>query len=337
MFGAKDIGIDLGTANTLIYLRGQGVVLREPSVVAINLQNNRVLAVGDSAKEMIGRTPGTIVAIRPLKGGVIADFEITRHMLRAFIKKVSRTGIFSRPRILVCMPYGVTDVERRAIENAVLQAGAREAYLIEEPMAAAIGVGLPVSEPIGSMVVDIGGGTSEVAVISLGGIVTSQSLRVGGDRFDENIVTYVRKQHNLLIGETTAERLKIAIGSALPYEGEEGFEIRGRDLHTGLPKGVVIMPGEIREALNESIDAIVEGIKGTLEQTPPELLSDIYDYGIMMTGGGAYLRGLDRLISSRTGIKVLVADEPYDCVAKGTGKVIDELPKWRGILLANKM
>jgi len=337
MFSSKDIGIDLGTANTLIYVRGQGIVLREPSVVAINVNNNKVLAVGNHAKEMIGRTPGSIVALRPLKGGVIADFEITQQMLRAFIRKVVRMGVFNRPRVLVCMPYGVTDVERRAIENAVLSAGAREAYLIEEPMAAAIGVGLPVSEAIGSMVVDIGGGTSEVAVLSLGGIVTSQSLRVAGDKLDEDIVQYVRRKHNLFIGDTTAERLKIAIGSAVEYENEEPFEVRGRDLHTGLPRAVAVQPAEVREAIAESLNAIVEGIKSTLEKTPPELLSDIYEQGITLTGGGAYLRGLDQLISSHTGIKVSAAETPYDCVVDGTGKILEELPKWRQILIENKL
>lgn len=337
MFGSKDIGIDLGTANTLIYMRGHGIVLREPSVVAVNTRNYKVLAVGNSAKEMIGRTPGNIVAIRPLKDGVIADFEIAAAMLKAFIRKVASTSVFSRPRVLVCMPYGVTDVERRAIEEAVLQSGAKEAYLIEEPMAAAIGVGLPVAEPIGSMVVDIGGGTSEVAVISLGGIVTSQSLRVAGDEFDEDIIQYLRKKRGLLVGDTTAERIKMEIGSAMPYEDEHPSEAKGRDLQTGLPRSIQVEPEEVREALHESVLSIVDGIKGTLEQAPPELLADIYDNGIMLTGGGALLRGLDQLVTAQTGIKTLVAPDAYDCVVNGTGKILEDLSKWRQTLISNKL
>lgn len=337
MFGSKDIGIDLGTANTLIYMRGHGIVLREPSVVAVNTRNYKVLAVGNSAKEMIGRTPGNIVAIRPLKDGVIADFEIAAAMLKAFIRKVASTSVLSRPRVLVCMPYGVTDVERRAIEEAVLQSGAKEAYLIEEPMAAAIGVGLPVAEPIGSMVVDIGGGTSEVAVISLGGIVTSQSLRVAGDEFDEDIIQYLRKKRGLLVGDTTAERIKMEIGSAMPYEDEHPCEAKGRDMQTGLPRSIQVEPEEVREALHESVLAIVDGIKGTLEQAPPELLADIYDNGIMLTGGGALLRGLDQLVTAQTGIKTLVAPDACDCVVNGTGKILEDLSKWRQTLISNKL
>jgi rod shape-determining protein MreB len=336
MFGSSDIGIDLGTANTLIFLKGDGIVLREPSVVAVNSHDNKVLAVGNAAKEMIGRTPGNIVAIRPLKDGVIADFEVTSHMLRAFIRKVTNMGFFNRPRVIVCMPYGVTNVEHRAIEDAVLRAGAKEVYLIEEPMAAAMGVGMPVSDPIGSMVVDLGGGTTEIAVISLGGIVTSQSVRVAGDEFDNDIIQYIRKNHNLLIGDTSSERLKIQIGSVLPYDGEEGFEIRGRDLLNGLPKSVVIQPSEVREALYESVSFIIDGIKSTLEKTPPELVSDIYDNGIVLTGGGAFLKNLDKLISQETGIETKVAENPYDCVVNGTGKIIEELNNWRNILIGNK-
>ena len=325
---AKEIGIDLGTANTLVYIKGRGIVTREPSVVAVDVKSNRVLAVGQAAKEMIGRTPGSITAVRPLKDGVIADFYSTSIMLRHFIKSAVKSTLFNRPRVIVCIPFGVTEVERRAVEDAARQSGAREVDLIEEPMAAAIGAGLPVAEPTGSMVVDIGGGTSEVAVISLGDIVTSVSVRVGGDKFDEAIISYVKKKYNLLIGERTAEDIKIKIGSAFPYESEGIVEIKGRNLMDGLPKNVPISAEEIREALFDPLSAIVDAIRSTLETTPPELSSDIIDHGIMLTGGGALLRGIDKLITKETGMPVKIADAPLDCVVDGTGKRLDvDMPK----------
>lgn len=322
---AKDIGIDLGTANTLVHVKGKGIVVREPSVVAIDKATNKVLAVGNAAKDMIGRTPGNIVAIRPMKDGVIADFDITQAMLRSFIKAVSSSGSIMKPRVVVCIPSGITEVEKRAVEEAVLQAGAREAYLMEEPMAASIGAGLPVEEPTGSMVVDIGGGTSEVAVISLGGIVTSRSVRVAGDALDSAIVAYIKKEYNLMIGDRTGEQVKLAIGSAYPEETEHTMEIRGRDLVTGLPKNITISQEEIRGALDEPITAIVDAIKFTLEKTPPELSADIMDRGIMLTGGGALIRGLDKLITRETGIPVYVAEDPLDCVALGTARCLKRL------------
>ncbi|MCY6354956.1 rod shape-determining protein [Clostridium sp. ZS2-4] len=352
----KDMGIDLGTANTLVYLKGKGIVLREPSVVAINKTTNKVLAVGDEAKQMIGRTPGNIAAIRPMKDGVIADFDVTEEMLRSFISKVTTKSAFTTPRVVVCFPSGVTAVERRAIEEATKRAGAREAYLMEEPMAAAIGAGLPVNEPTGSMVVDIGGGTTEVAVISLGGIVTSKSLRVAGDELDQAIIAYIKKEYNLMIGERTAENVKMEIGSAYPtertpdelkqseevIEGEEvvqeasidlskerTMEIRGRDLVTGLPKVVEINETEIRGALKEPVAAIIDAIKTNLEKTPPELAADIMDKGIMLTGGGALLKGLDRLINIETHMPVHIAESPLDCVAVGAGKALDNIDKVR--------
>lgn len=349
LFGmTKDMGIDLGTANTLVYLKGKGIVLREPSVVAINKITNKVLAVGDEAKQMIGRTPGNIVAIRPMKDGVIADFDVTEAMLRSFISKVTTKSAFTTPRVVVCFPSGVTAVERRAIEEATKRAGAREAYLMEEPMAAAIGAGLPVNEPTGSMVVDIGGGTTEVAVISLGGIVTSKSLRVAGDELDHAIIAYIKKEYNLMIGERTAENIKMEIGSAYPTErtadefeqSEEGveeasidlskertMEIRGRDLITGLPKVVEINETEIRGAIKEPVASIIDAIKTNLEKTPPELASDIMDKGIMLTGGGAFLKGLDRLVNIETHMPVHIAESPLDCVAVGAGKALDNIDK----------
>lgn len=320
---SKDIGIDLGTANTLVFMRGKGIVMREPSVVAVDVRTDEVLAVGKQAKEMLGRTPGSIVAVRPLKDGVIADFDVTAAMLKYFIKKALKSGTLSRPRIVVCIPSGVTEVERRAVEDAARQAGSNNVDLIEEPMAAAIGAGLPVGEPTGCMVVDIGGGTSEVAVISLGDIVTSVSVRMAGDKFDEAIVTYVKKKYNLLIGERTAENIKIRIGSAYPYEDEESMEIKGRNLIDGLPKNVSISAAEVREALADPLVTIVEAIKSTLEQTPPELSADIIDHGIMLTGGGALLRGLDLLVAQETGMPVHVAERPLDCVVDGTGKRLE--------------
>lgn len=328
LFGmSKDLGIDLGTANTLIYVKGEGIVLREPSVVAINNDTKKVLAVGAEAKEMIGRTPGNIIAIRPLKDGVIADFDITQVMLKKFIEKVSPKSAFTSPRIVVCFPSGITEVEKRAIDEATKQAGARDVLLLEEPMAAAIGSGLPVNEPTGSMIVDIGGGTTEVAIISLGGIVTSKSLRIAGDELDQAIIAYIKKEYNLMVGERTAEKVKLEIGSAFDLGEDNKMEIRGRDLITGLPKIIEIKESEIREALKEPVNAIIDSIKSTLEKTPPELASDIMDKGITLAGGGALLRGLDKLISSETHMPVHIAESPLDCVALGAGKALDTLEK----------
>ncbi|HEX3028349.1 MAG TPA: rod shape-determining protein [Clostridia bacterium] len=333
---ARDIGIDLGTANTLVHVKGKGIVVREPSVVAMNVKSGEILAVGDDAKSMIGRTPGNIVAIRPMKDGVIADFDITQTMLKYFIRRAISKGMFSKPRVVICVPSGVTEVEKRAVEEATVSAGAKEAYLIEEPMAAAIGANLPVEEPSGSMVVDIGGGTSEVAVISLGGIVTSKSLRVAGDEFDESIVHYIKKEYNLMIGERTAEEIKVAIGAAYPKPKEEKLEIRGRDLITGLPKNLAVTSAEISEALKEPINSVVDSIKLTLEKTPPELAADIMDRGIMLTGGGAMLSGLDRLIKEETGMPVSIAENPLDCVAIGAGKVLEEIEILKKVLISPK-
>jgi len=327
---SKDIGIDLGTANTLVFMRSKGIVMREPSVVAVDVRTDEVLAVGKQAKEMLGRTPGSIVAVRPLKDGVIADFDVTAAMLKYFIRKALKQNFLSRPRIVVCIPSGVTEVERRAVEDAARQAGSNNVDLIEEPMAAAIGSGLPVGEPTGSMVVDIGGGTTEVAVISLGDIVTAVSVRMAGDKFDEAIVTYVKRKYNLLIGERTAEEIKMKIGSAFPTDDivNAFVEIKGRNLLDGLPKNVTIHSDEIREALQDCVFTVVEAIKDTLEKTPPELAADIIDRGIMLTGGGALLRGLDKLVSQETGIPVHIAERPLDCVAEGTGKSLEiDLPK----------
>lgn len=318
---SKDIGIDLGTANTLVCLKGKGIILREPSVVAVDIRTDTVLAVGSQAKDMIGRTPGSIVAVRPLKDGVIADFKITAKMLQHFIRKSVKPGIFSKPRVIICMPTGVTEVERKAVEDAAYQAGAKPpVILIEEPMAAAIGAGLPVDEPTGSMVVDIGGGTSEVAVLSLGDIVSACSVRVAGDRFDEAILTYIKRKYNLLVGERTAEDIKIKIGSAYPYENEKSMVVKGRNLVDGLPNDVTISAADVREALAEPLNTIVEAIKTTLEKTPPELSADIIDHGIMLTGGGALLRGIDMLIMQQTGMPVHIAARPLDCVVDGAGK-----------------
>ena len=322
---SKDIGIDLGTANTLVYLRGKGIIMREPSVVAVDTKNDEVRSVGHEAKAVIGRTPGSIVAVRPLKDGVIADFDITANMLSRFIKKVCGTSMFFRPRVVICIPSGVTEVERRAVKEASLKAGARQVRVIEEPMAAAIGAGLPISEPSGSMVVDIGGGTSEVAVISLGGIVAARSVRVGGDEFDQSIIAYIKRKYNLLIGERTAEQIKIEIGSAFELDQETSMDIKGRNLVDGLPKNITVHSEEVREALEESLQKITDAIKETLERTPPELSADIIDHGIMLTGGGALLRGLDQLINRETGIDVHVAENPLDCVAVGAGAVLDHL------------
>ncbi|MBU3216587.1 rod shape-determining protein [Clostridium estertheticum] len=326
IFGtSRDMGIDLGTANTLVYLKGKGIVLREPSVVAININTNKVLAVGEEAKQMIGRTPGNIVAIRPMKDGVIADFDITEKMLRHFINKVSPKG-FTSPRIVVGYPSGVTEVEKRAIEGATKSAGARDAYLMEEPFAAAIGAGLPVNEPTGSMIVDIGGGTTEVAIISLGGIVTCKSLRVAGDEFDQAIIAFVKKQYSLMIGERTSENIKMELGSVYEQEDDDmSMEITGRDLITGLPKVIAVTQKEVREALSEPVQSIIEAIITTLEKTPPELASDIMEKGIMLTGGGALLKGIDALINRETHMPVHIAENPLDCVAIGAGKALDNI------------
>ncbi|MBM7613578.1 rod shape-determining protein [Alkaliphilus hydrothermalis] len=335
-FFSKDMGIDLGTANTLVYVNGKGIVLREPSVVAIQNDTKTVLAVGEEAKKMIGRTPGNIVAIRPMKDGVIADFDVTQSMLKYFITKAYARRTLVQPRVVVCVPSGVTEVEKRAVEEAAYQAGAREAYLIEEPMAAAIGAGLPVEEPTGSMVVDIGGGTTEVAIISLGGIVTAKSIRVGGDELDESIMNYIKREYNLMIGERTAEEVKITIGSAFPKAKEEKMLIRGRDLVSGLPKTLEITSTEILEALKEPVSQIIEAIKYTLEKTPPELAADIMEMGIMLTGGGALLDGLDKLVRKETGMPVRIAEEPLDCVVLGTGKTIEEIDTLKRVLITPK-
>jgi rod shape-determining protein MreB len=322
-FGGRDMAVDLGTANTLVYVRGRGIVLSEPSVVAIDSRTGEVHAVGIEAKRMLGRTPGTISAIRPLKDGVIADFDVTEEMLRHFIQKVHQSR-FAHPRVVVCVPSGVTGVEKRAVEEACLSAGARQAYLIEEPMAAAIGAGLPVGEPTGSMVVDIGGGTSEVAVISLGGIVVSQSIRIGGDELDEAIINYAKREYKLLIGQQTAEELKLEIGSAFPMPEELQAEIRGRDMVSGLPKTIVLTSEEIRAALEEPLAQIIDAIKVTLDRTPPELASDIMDRGIVLAGGGALLQGLADRVRDETQIPTHLAESPLTCVAVGSGRSLEE-------------
>ncbi len=319
----RDMGIDLGTANTLVCIKGKDIIMREPSVVAYDVRNDEVRAVGREAKEMIGRTPGSIVAVRPLQDGVIADFDVTAAMLKRFIRQAMKGSFFSRVRVIICIPAGVTEVESRAVYDAAKQAGATEVDLIEEPMAAALGAGLPVNDAAGSMVVDIGGGTSEVAVISLGDIVTAQSVRVAGDDLDEAIINYVRKKYNLLIGERTAEQLKIDIGSAVPYEDEGSVEIKGRNLVDGLPKNVVITAEEVREAMSDTLNSIIDAIRSTLEKTPPELAADIIDTGITLTGGGALLRGLAELISAETDMPVTIADNPLDCVVLGTAKRLE--------------
>ncbi|UVI28122.1 rod shape-determining protein [Paenibacillus spongiae] len=332
--GSKDLGIDLGTANTLVYLRGKGIVCREPSVVALRTDTKTIEAVGESAKKMIGRTPGNIRAVRPMKDGVIADFETTTTMIRYFIRQAQKSrGLFNRhPNVMVCVPSGITAVEQRAVKDATEQAGAKEAFTIEEPFAAAIGADLPVWEPTGSMVVDIGGGTTEVAVISLGGIVTSRSIRIAGDEMDEAVTQYIKRMYNLMIGERTAEQLKMEIGTALALEVPEKTEIRGRDLVTGLPKTLAITSDEITEALMDTVNSIVEAVKVTLEKCPPELSADIMDRGIVLTGGGALLRNLDKLLARETGMPVIVAENPLDCVAIGTGRALDniDLFKTRG-------
>ena len=322
-FGGRDMAVDLGTANTLVYVRGRGIVLSEPSVVAIDQRSGEVHAVGVEAKRMLGRTPGTIQAIRPLKDGVIADFDVTEQMLRHFIQKVHQHR-FAHPRVVVCVPSGVTGVEKRAVEEATLSAGARQAYLIEEPMAAAIGAGLPVAEPTGNMIVDIGGGTTEVAVISLGGIVVSQSLRVGGDEMDEAIINHIKRDYKLLIGQQTAEEIKLEIGSAWDLREELQAEVRGRDMLTGLPKTVILTSEEVRRALDEPVTQIIEAIKSTLDKTPPELAADIMDRGIVLAGGGALVTGLDERLRHETQMPVHLAESPLTCVAVGSGRSLEE-------------
>jgi rod shape-determining protein MreB len=322
---SNDIGIDLGTANTLVYVKDRGIVLREPSVVAIQSGTKRILAVGDEAKRMLGRTPGNIVAIRPMKAGVIADFEITESMLRYFIKKIHNRKKMVRPRIIIAVPSDITEVEKRAVKDSATHAGAREVFLIEEPMATAIGVGLPVQEPAGNMIVDIGGGTTEVAIISLAGIVFSRTVRVGGDEMDECIVQYMKRVYNLMIGERTAEEIKMTMGSAYPVEEETSMEVKGRDLVAGLPKTLTITSEEVREALQEPVSSIIDAIRITLERCPPELSSDLVDRGMILAGGGALLAGLDKLISEQTGLPVHLADDPLSAVAEGTRVVLNEL------------
>ncbi|MDA8385130.1 MAG: rod shape-determining protein [Actinomycetota bacterium] len=334
-FLGRDMAVDLGTANTLVYVRGKGIVLNEPSVVAINTKDGRPLAVGLEAKRMIGRTPSNIQAIRPLKDGVIADFEICEKMLRYFIHKVHNSR-FGKPRMVICVPSGITGVEQRAVQEAAEYAGARKpAYIIEEPMAAAIGAGLPIHEPTGNMVVDIGGGTTEVAVISLGGIVTSKSIRIGGDELDEAIITYIKKEHSLALGERTAEEMKMALGSATVLDEEFQAEIRGRDLITGLPKTIVVSTKEIRKAIEEPISAIVDAVKYTLDNTPPELAADIMEQGIVLTGGGALLNGLDKRLHEETGMPIVVANNPLQCVALGSGQCLEEFEALKRVLISS--
>jgi rod shape-determining protein MreB len=333
---SRDMGVDLGTANTLVHVRRVGIVLREPSVVAKRIDDGHVLAVGEEAKRMIGRTPGDIVATRPLRDGVIADFDTTASMIQYFIRKAANGRMWVRPRVVVGIPSGCTEVEKRAVVDATLQAGARDAFLIEEPMAAAIGAGLPVSEPIGSMVVDIGGGTTEVAVIALGGIVASRSIRIAGDELDEAVIQYARRAYNLLIGERSAEEIKIAIGSAFPTREETAVDVRGRDLVSGLPRTVRMTSAEIREAIAEPIQAIVEAVKQTLERTPPELSADIVDRGIILTGGGALLRGMDRLLAEETGMPVALTDDPLAAVVMGTGRVLEEIEVLKKVLVTSR-
>lgn len=331
----KSIGIDLGTANTLVFMKGKGVIMREPSVVAVDTKNDTVKYVGVEAKEVIGKTPGSISVVRPLKDGVIADFDVTAAMLRIFIKRACGSSLLFKPTVIICIPSGVTEVERRAVRDASTNAGAGTVMIIEEPMAAAIGAGLPIQEATGSMVVDIGGGTSDVAVISLNGIVASKNVRTGGDEFDRNIINYIKRKFNLLIGERTAENIKIEIGTAYKLDEELTLEVKGRNLINGLPKNAVISSEDIREALSESLDKIVEAIKETLERTPPELAADIIDRGITLTGGGALLRGMDKLVSSETGIDVHIAETPLDCVANGTGYVLDHMDILKDVLEEN--
>ena len=327
---ASEVGIDLGTANVLVYIKGKGIVLNEPSVVAINNDTDEILAVGEEARQMLGRTPANIVAVRPLRDGVISAYDITERMLKYFIRKTCGTGRFFKPKIMVCVPSGVTEVEKRAVREAATQAGGKDVYLMEEPVAAAIGAGIDISKPDGIMVIDIGGGTTDIAVISLGGIVASTSVKIAGDKFDEAIIKYMRKNHKLYIGERTAEELKLTIGTAFPREETVTKECRGRDLVTGLPKSVDVTSEEMMDALEEPLYAITEAVHNVLERTPPELAADISNSGIIITGGGALLYGIDKRIEERTGIKVIIAEDPKSCVAIGTGKALDELEKLEG-------
>ncbi len=334
---SSDMGIDLGTASTLVYLKNEGIVLCEPSVVAIESGTNNVLAVGEEAKRMLGRTPGNIVAIRPMRDGVIADFDITEAMLRYFIKKVHNSRSLVRPRMVIAIPSGITEVEKRAVKDSALHAGAREVFMIEEPVAASIGVGLPIQEPSGNMIIDIGGGTTEMAVISLAGVVYSKSIRIGGDEMDDAIINYLKRTYNLMVGERTAEEIKIRIGSGYPLEDELTMEVRGRDLVAGLPKMVSVNSEEIREALSEPICQIVEAVRITLERTPPELSADLIEKGLILAGGGSLLRGLDKLISEETGLPVHLADDPLTAVALGTGKVLSELKYLKRLSIAHSV
>ncbi len=329
----KDIGIDLGTANTLVYMRGKGIILREPSVVAVNTRTEKARYVGKEAKQVIGRTPGSIVAVRPLKEGVIADFDLTATMLHEFIHKALKGTLFTRARVMICIPSGVTNVERNAVKEASEKAGAKQVFIIEEPMASAIGAGLPTTEPCGSMIVDIGGGTSEVAVISLGGIVASRSVRCAGDAFDAAIINFIKKKYNLLIGERTAEQVKLTIGSAFPSENEDSMEVKGRNLLNGLPENITISSAEVRDAMIEPLSRVIDAIKSTLEETPPELAADIIEHGITLAGGGALLRGMDKLINRETGIPVYIAEYPLDCVAEGAGKVLENMEKYQDTMV----
>ncbi|MET7466081.1 rod shape-determining protein [Nonomuraea sp. NPDC005501] len=332
-FLGRDMAVDLGTANTLVYVRGRGIVLNEPSVVAVNTTTGKVMAVGIEAKRMIGRTPGHILAVRPLKDGVIVDFEVTERMLRYFIQRVHRRHHFAKPRVIIAVPSGITSVEQRAVKEAAYQAGVRRVYIVEEPMAAAIGAGLPVHEPTGNMVVDIGGGTTEVAIISMGGVVTSQSIRIGGDELDQAMITFAKKEYSLMLGERTAEEIKIAIGSAWSDGDDAHAEIRGRDLLTGLPKTVVVSSEEIRKAIEEPINSIVDAIKSTLDRCPPELSGDLMDHGIVLTGGGALLKGIDERIKVETGMPVHLADNPLDSVALGSGRCVEDFEGLQQVLM----
>jgi len=334
-FLGRDMAVDLGTANTLIYVRGRGIVLNEPSVVALNVHTGQILAVGAEAKQMIGRTPGSILAIRPLKDGVIADFDVTERMLRYFIQKVHKRRLLARPRIIVAVPSGLTGVEQSAVKEAGRQAGARRVYIFEEPLAAAIGAGLPVSEPVGSMVVDIGGGTTEVAVVSLGGIVTSESVRVGGDELDQAIMTFAKKRHSLMLGERTAEHIKMSVGSAFPSADEPEIEIRGRDLVSGLPKTVALTAEEVRGAIDEPLAVIIEAVRTTLDKCPPELAGDVMDRGMALTGGGALLRGIEDRLRQETGLAIHLADNPLESVVLGTGRCVEDFETFGQILLSD--
>ena len=333
---SSDIGIDLGTANTLVFVRGQGIVLNEPSIVAIEVNSKKVLAVGSEAKEMVGRTPGEIMAIRPLKDGVIADFEITEKLLSNFIRRVVKHRYLMKPRVVISVPSGITEVEKRAVRDSAENAGAREVFLIQEPMAAAIGVGLPVHLPSGIMVIDVGGGTSEIAVIALNGIVNNISIRIGGDEMDEAIMLYLKKNYNLLIGERTAEEIKIKIGSAYPLDEEESMEIKGRDLVAGIPKTLKLSSVQVREALSEPVDSIIQAARQALEETPPELAADILDKGIIVTGGGALLKGLDKRLREETNLAINIAEDPLTCVVRGTGKVLEDMSHFSKVLIKSR-